>query len=198
MILIFLVAFILIYIGFKLLVNLVPAKLVRSPNKKVIFITGCDSGIGHQLARRFHRLGFIVFAGCLDVNSQGALELKAADDESNKRTTQTAPSNRMHTVRIDITKAESILKAVAELDGFLKKNPATSFHCLLANAGICVAGEFDLFTWDHIERVLSVNITGTLRTVKLFLDLVIQQKTRILIVGSVNGLYAYPGWWEFD
>ena len=194
MILIFLVALILIYVGFKLLVSLMPAKLVRNPSKKVIFITGCDSGIGHQLARRFHSFGFIVFAGCLDVNSEGALALKTVEDRSNKETPQTGPSNRMHTVPIDITRTESVLKAVAELEEFLKKNAALSLHCLIANAGICIAGEFDLFTWEQVERVLNVNINGTLRTVKLFLEPIIRQQSRILIVGSVNGLYAYPGW----
>ena len=190
-ILIFLVALILIYTGFKLFAKLVPARPVSNPGKKVIFITGCDTGIGNQLARRFHNLGFIVFAGCLDVNSDGALALKAV--RASESTSQTSPSNRMQTIQIDITKTESVLKAVADLEQFLKKNAALSFHCLVSNAGICIAGEFDLFTWEHIEKVLNVNITGTLRTVKLFLDLVIRHRSRILVVGSVNGLYSYPG-----
>ena len=196
----FLVALILIYIGFRLLVKLTPAKLVSNLDQKVVFITGCDSGIGHQLARRFHALGFVVFAGCLDVNSDGALALQGAHNEEPNETStpQTSPTNRMHIVQIDVTRTESVQKAVAELEEFLKKNENLSFHCLVNNAGVCIAGEFDLFTWPHIERVLNVNINGTLRTIKLFLNLVIRHKSRVLIVGSVNGYWAYPGWLEFD
>lgn len=32
---------------------------------KSVFITGCDSGFGHALAKHLHKLGFTVFAGCL-------------------------------------------------------------------------------------------------------------------------------------
>lgn len=192
----FLVALILIYIGFKLVAKLTPAKLVSNLDQKVVFITGCDSGIGHQLARRFHELGFVVFAGCLDVYSDGARALQAVhDEEQNESTTQTP--NRMHIVQIDVTQTESVQAAVAELEEFLKNNESLSFHCLINNAGVCIAGEFDLFTWPHIEQVLNVNINGTIRTVKLFLDLVTRHQSRILIVGSVNGLFAYPGWLEF-
>lgn len=32
---------------------------------KAVFVTGCDSGFGHALAKHLHELGFTVFAGCL-------------------------------------------------------------------------------------------------------------------------------------
>lgn len=32
---------------------------------KAVFITGCDSGFGHALAKHLHKLGFMIFAGCL-------------------------------------------------------------------------------------------------------------------------------------
>ena len=32
---------------------------------KAVFVTGCDSGFGHALAKHLHKLGFTVFAGCL-------------------------------------------------------------------------------------------------------------------------------------
>lgn len=31
---------------------------------KAVFITGCDSGFGHALAKHLHKIGFTVFAGC--------------------------------------------------------------------------------------------------------------------------------------
>lgn len=31
---------------------------------KAVFVTGCDTGFGHALAKHLHNLGFMVFAGC--------------------------------------------------------------------------------------------------------------------------------------
>ena len=39
-------------------------------------ITGCDTGIGHELARHLDALGFHVFAGCLDTSCEGAQRLR--------------------------------------------------------------------------------------------------------------------------
>ncbi|KAL1421684.1 hypothetical protein MTO96_004068 [Rhipicephalus appendiculatus] len=38
---------------------------------KAVLITGCDSGFGHALATRLSRDGFVVFAGCIDSQSEG-------------------------------------------------------------------------------------------------------------------------------
>lgn len=44
-------------------------------NKRVVFITGCDSGLGFSLAQHACAMGFTVFAGCLSLQSEGAKEL---------------------------------------------------------------------------------------------------------------------------
>ena len=46
------------------------------PVGKVILITGCDSGFGLSLATELDKIGMTVFAGCLDINSRGAMQLK--------------------------------------------------------------------------------------------------------------------------
>ena len=43
---------------------------------KSVLITGCDTGIGHELAKYMDNLGFHVFAGCLDTSSEGAQRLR--------------------------------------------------------------------------------------------------------------------------
>ena len=43
---------------------------------KAVLITGCDTGIGHELARHLDSLGVHVFAGCLDTGSEGAQRLR--------------------------------------------------------------------------------------------------------------------------
>ena len=43
---------------------------------QAILVTGCDSGIGHELAKHLDSLGFYVFAACLDTSSEGAQRLR--------------------------------------------------------------------------------------------------------------------------
>jgi len=43
---------------------------------KAILVTGCDSGIGHELAKHLDSIGFYVFAACLDTSSEGAQRLR--------------------------------------------------------------------------------------------------------------------------
>ena len=43
---------------------------------KSVLITGCDTGIGHELAKYLDSIGFHVFAGCLDTSSEGAQRLR--------------------------------------------------------------------------------------------------------------------------
>ena len=50
---------------------------------KAILVTGCDSGIGHELAKHLDSLGFYVFAACLDTSSEGAQRLRYVDINQN-------------------------------------------------------------------------------------------------------------------
>lgn len=43
--------------------------------KKVIVITGCDSGLGYSLSRKCNELGLTVISGCLDLKSEGSKNL---------------------------------------------------------------------------------------------------------------------------
>lgn len=194
MLITFLITFILIYIAFKL-INKFSSSQLTDLDKRVIFITGCDSGIGNALARYFHSLGFIIFAGCLDLSSKGISDLTLLNEiDKNKSSTKNICSNkRIHIVQIDITKTDSVKNAVDRLNQFLDKNNELKFHALINNAGVCIVGEFDWFNLEHIEKVINVNLIGTLRTIKLFLKLIIKYKSRIITIGSVNGIYAYPG-----
>lgn len=72
------------------------------PAGRAVLITGCDSGFGHLLALRLHRLGFTVFAGCLCPGGEGArrLQREAAGD-----------AGRMRVLRLDVTRGRDVLAA---------------------------------------------------------------------------------------
>ncbi|XP_069438070.1 retinol dehydrogenase 16-like [Ovis canadensis] len=72
-------------------------KVVSHFRDKFIFITGCDSGFGNQLARQLDLRGLRVLAACL--TEQGAEQLR-------KQT-----SDRLQTVILDVTKTESVAVA---------------------------------------------------------------------------------------
>ncbi|CAL1277610.1 unnamed protein product [Larinioides sclopetarius] len=79
----------------------------REANNKAVFITGCDSGMGHRMARRFDEMGMQVFAGCLQPAGKGALGLKRVC------------SDRLHIVPIDITNDQQVREAVTYVEANL-------------------------------------------------------------------------------
>ncbi len=73
---------------------------------KSVLITGCDEGIGHELARHLDAAGFHVFAGCLDTGSEGAQRLRV----------ECSPFLRL--VNMDVTKEDHVAHAV----GYVAEN----------------------------------------------------------------------------
>lgn len=57
---------------------------------------GCDSGFGHELARRLSQAGVLVFAGVLDANGAGAQKLRGG------------PSEKLHVLQLDVTDDKQI------------------------------------------------------------------------------------------
>ena len=57
------------------------------------------SGIGHHIAIRLDSLGFVVFAGCLDSEGDGATKLRSSS------------SGRMHVLQMDITNDDDVMNA---------------------------------------------------------------------------------------
>ena len=72
-------------------------QVVSHLQDKFVFITGCDSGFGNQLARQLYLRGLRVLAVCL--MEWGTKQLR----------NQT--SDRLQTVILDVTKTESIAAA---------------------------------------------------------------------------------------
>ena len=64
---------------------------------------GCDSGFGHEVARRLDSIGVKVFAGCLSPLSSGALQLKRIS------------SNNLQILKLDITTEEDVRNALNQV-----------------------------------------------------------------------------------
>lgn len=77
---------------------------------KVVVITGCDSGLGFSLAHHVCENGFTVFAGFLNLESKGALEL------------QRIFGGKIRRLQVDITDSGQVRGAVDVVERFLKNN----------------------------------------------------------------------------
>jgi len=82
---------------YKLVDYVLSIPLVGNYSNRYIFVTGCDTGFGYELAKRLDSLGCHVFAGCL--TEKGETELRKTCSE------------RLHPVSLDVTKHDSVRKA---------------------------------------------------------------------------------------
>ena len=99
---------------------------IKDYSDKYVFITGCDTGFGHLLAKRLDGMGFHVFAACLTE--------KGADD------TKKGTSSRLITLSpVDVTKEESIKKALEEVKSKLPTDKGTkcSMRWMGSNHVLC-------------------------------------------------------------
>ena len=92
-------------------------QMVSHLRDKFVFITGCDSGFGNQLARQLDLRGLRVLAACL--TEQGAEQLR-------KQT-----SDRLQTVILDITKTESVAVATEWVKERVGDRGTAHISCLL-------------------------------------------------------------------
>jgi len=86
-----------IFLLYKLVDHIVRRPRICSCSRRHIFITGCDSGFGYELAKRLDLLGCQVFAGCY--TEKGETELKKTCSE------------RLHPVPLDVTDHDSVTRA---------------------------------------------------------------------------------------
>ncbi|XP_060268907.1 17-beta-hydroxysteroid dehydrogenase type 6 isoform X1 [Ovis aries] len=152
-------------------------QVVSHLRDKFVFITGCDSGFGNQLARQLDLRGLKVLAGCL--TEQGAEQLR----------NQT--SDRLQTVILDVTKTESIAAAT---EWVKERVGDRGLWGLVNNAGIFHSHGYA--EWVKIETyrdTLRVNLIGVIEVTLSMLPLVRRAQGRIVNVSSILGRIAFFG-----
>ncbi|XP_053208078.1 D-beta-hydroxybutyrate dehydrogenase, mitochondrial-like [Panonychus citri] len=169
----------------KLIHNYISSRLLGPipASGKAIFITGCDSGFGYGSALELNKKGFRVFAGCLFPEGKGAKGLRSSVNYKDK----------LHIIKIDVTKDEDIEKAFETISEQLTK----SGDCLwgiVNNAGIprvgkCEWGSFD----DHYGQCFDVNVYGVVKVTRTMLPLLRMTKgSRVVTISSINSRMTFP------
>ena len=140
--------------------------------KKVVFITGASTGIGHASAKMLLQNGFTVYATARRVELMKDLEKQGAK-----------------IMKCDVTKDEDIKNVVDTIIGNEGK-----IDVLFANAGYCLLGPVELHSSEAVSQQFDVNVVGCGRAISAVLPHMRKQKSgRVIITSSVAGHVAMPG-----
>ncbi|KAK8400502.1 hypothetical protein O3P69_003280 [Scylla paramamosain] len=151
-----------------------------STKGRAVLITGCDSGFGLHLALHLHKLGFRVFAGCLQADGRG---------RAGAESLQKLKSDRLHVVQLDVTSQAQVDKAVKEVKKILPDGEV--LWGLVNNAGWATYGDVEWVSLDTVSRIVDVNVLGLIAVTKAFLPLLRRSKgTSIFTEASIREMAA--------
>uniref|UniRef100_A0A0B8RYT5 17-beta-hydroxysteroid dehydrogenase type 6-like n=1 Tax=Philothamnus irregularis TaxID=1899461 RepID=A0A0B8RYT5_9SAUR len=150
---------------------------VENLREKYVFITGCDSGFGNQLARQLDSQGLRVLAACL--TEKGAQQLERLT------------SDRLKTTLLDVTSTESVAAATEWVKTCVGNK---GLWGLVNNAGKGTPLAFnEWLTKKDFAEVLDVNLLGLIDVTLQMLPLVRRARGRVVNVSSVMGRLACFG-----
>ena len=148
-----------------------PALPAESTPPKAVLVTGASTGIGRKITERLAADGYFVYATARkpeDLKALGALK-------------------NVQAVPLDVTHPEDIAAAVATIT-----KGGRGLYGLVNNAGIGTAGAIGDMKLEEYDLVMNVNASGPVRMIKAFEPLIIEQKGRIVNIGSISGILASP------
>lgn len=173
-----------------------PTKEQEDNNKELcVYITGCDSGFGKDLAFDFAELGFHVFAACL----------------TEAGVNQFSDTAKIKAIQVDVTQQKDVDNAVKIVTDWLNEESCDGsannnnkqqrvLHSIINNAGIGHIGIVDWTDVNIYRKVMDVNCMGVIRNCKAFLPLFKKQiyentykDARIVNVLSVASFISTTG-----
>nr|XP_020662112.1 retinol dehydrogenase 7-like isoform X1 [Pogona vitticeps] len=150
---------------------------VEKLTEKYVFITGCDSGFGNQLARQLDTQGMQVLAACL--TQKGTEDLEKAT------------SGRLKTTILDVTSTESVAAATKWVKGCVGDK---GLWGLVNNAGVAIpTAPNEWLTKEDFAKVININLLGMIDVTLHMLPLLRKAKGRVINMGSVMGRISTSG-----
>lgn len=139
---------------------------------KVVVITGAARGLGAELSRQ--------------LSGQGArIALLGLEPTVLAEVSASCPGSQWW--EIDVTDGDALAKVATEVQDRL--GPA---DVVVANAGIATGGPLLYADATSYDRVIEVNLLGSIRTVRAFLPQVVQSRGYVLQIASVAALVPGP------
>ncbi|MES2382843.1 MAG: SDR family oxidoreductase [Bacteroidota bacterium] len=146
-------------------------------NKKVVLITGTNSGFGYLTAKTCAAKGYTVYATMRDIkgrNAEKAQELSALEN--------------VHVVELDVTQLANVDEVVANV--IAKEG---QLDVIVNNAGYFGGGIAETYTETDLENMFDVNLKGTWRVTKSGLPHMRKQGEGLIInTSSVLGRFSAP------
>uniref|UniRef100_A0A673H6T9 Estradiol 17-beta-dehydrogenase 2-like n=1 Tax=Sinocyclocheilus rhinocerous TaxID=307959 RepID=A0A673H6T9_9TELE len=154
-------------------------KYINVIRTELVFVSGCDSGFGHDLAKFLDSAGMRVFAGVLDELHPGALKLKKD------------ASPNLTVLQLDITNSSQITQAHQYIQSQTGK---TGLWALVNNAGVLgYVCDGEILPIKMYKKCLDVNFIGSVEITQAFLPLIRQSKGRLISISSMAGEVPLPG-----
>jgi NAD(P)-dependent dehydrogenase (short-subunit alcohol dehydrogenase family) len=145
--------------------------------KKVILITGTNSGFGWLSANSCASLGHKVYATMRDTKGRNAAKAKALVQQAN-----------IEVLDVDVTNGKSVDDAIAAI---IKKEGKVDV--VVNNAGVYATGIAETFTDDDFDKVMDVDVRGPWRIIKAVLPYMRRQGEGLIInISSVAGRFSFP------
>ncbi len=145
--------------------------------KKVVLITGTNSGFGYLTAKSSALKGYTVYATMRDISGRNAA--KAAE---------LAAVENINVVELDVTDGDNVTKTVAEI--IAKEG---QIDVLVNNAGYFGGGIAEAYTTDDVEKMFDVNVKGTWRMLKACLPQMRKQGEGLVVnISSGLGRFSAP------
>jgi NAD(P)-dependent dehydrogenase (short-subunit alcohol dehydrogenase family) len=141
-------------------------------NGKVVVVTGAARGVGASLARQLTAQGAVV----------ALLGLEGAELE---RVSASCPGSAAY--EVDVTDGAALDRVAAQVVERFGR-----VDVVVANAGIAAGGPLRLADPASYDRVVEVNLLGSVRTVRAFLPAVIATRGYVLQIASVAAIVPAP------
>ncbi|KRY41211.1 17-beta-hydroxysteroid dehydrogenase type 6 [Trichinella spiralis] len=178
----FVVGCIILFVACKLVETLLRRQfVVDNLHRKAVFITGCDTGFGRNLALHLVQHGIPTFVTC---------KSKQAVDEVTTALAAIDSPSPSWVIQLDVTSQDSVDQAY----NFVKNNLGSyELWALVNNAGILgYTKPDDWLTAEDYMQAMSVNFYGTVRVTHAFKHLVQKSAGRIIFMSSVLGRIGMP------
>jgi len=145
--------------------------------KKVVLITGTNSGFGYLAAKSCAAKGYTVYATIRDTNGRNSEKAK-----------ELAAIENINVVELDVTNGEQVTETIADI--IAKEG---QIDVLVNNAGFFGGGIAEAYTTDDVEKMFDVNVKGTWRMAKAVLPQMRKQGEGLIVnISSGLGRFSAP------
>ncbi|OLO25357.1 short-chain dehydrogenase [Alkalihalophilus pseudofirmus] len=148
--------------------------------KKVVLITGTNSGFGYLATIELASKGFFVIATMRDLSKKQAL-LKEAEQQN--------ILDHIEVLALDVTNEQQIEDIKQHVKAKYGK-----VDILINNAGYSIGGMTELLELSDWKALFDTNLFGVIALTKAFLPWMRENRSgKIINIGSISGRVGFPG-----